>query len=109
MIGILKENMKGLLNGTSNVYFAMKYDLIPMGTHPHEWFMYHGAHFGYRSANALALENWVDVYDGYLGIALTDTYILPMISLIVLTRSMPSCLMVFVGIVVILLNSRRKH
>ena len=74
VIGILKENMKGLLNGTSNVYFAMKYDLIPMGTHPHEWFMYHGAHFGYRSANALALENWVDVYDGYLGIALTDTY-----------------------------------
>ena len=74
MIGILKENMKGLLNGTSNVYFAMKYDLIPMGTHPHEWFMYHGAHFGYRAANALALENWVDVYDGYLGIALTDTY-----------------------------------
>ena len=74
VIGILKENMKGLLNGTSNVYFAMKYDLIPMGTHPHEWFMYHGAHFGYRSANALALENWVDVYDGYLGIALADTY-----------------------------------
>ena len=74
VIGILKENMKGLLNGTSNVYFAMKYDLIPMGTHPHEWFMYRGAHFGYRSANALALENWVDVYDGYLGIALTDTY-----------------------------------
>lgn len=109
VIGILKENMKGLLNGTSNVYFAMKYDLIPMGTHPHEWFMYHGAHFGYRSANALALENWVDVYDGYLGYSLDRTRILPIISLIVLTRSMPSCLMVYVGIVVILLNSRRKH
>ena len=26
------------------------------------------------SANALALANWVDVYDGHLGIALTDTY-----------------------------------
>lgn len=74
VIGILKENMKGLLNGTSNVYFAMKYNLIPMGTHPHEWFMYHGAHFGYRSANAMGLQHWVDVYDGYLGIALTDTY-----------------------------------
>ena len=45
-----------------------------MGTHPHEWFMYHGAHYGYRAANELALANWVDVYDGYLGIALTDTY-----------------------------------
>lgn len=74
VIGILKENMKELLNGTSNVYFAMKYNLTPMGTHPHEWFMYHGAHFGYRSANAMALANWVDVYDGYLGIALSDTY-----------------------------------
>ncbi len=74
VIGILRENMKGLLNGTSNVYFAMKYNLTPMGTHPHEWFMYHGAHFGYRSANAMALANWVDVYDGYLGIALSDTY-----------------------------------
>lgn len=74
VIGILKENMKELLNGTSNVYFAMKYNLTPMGTHPHEWFMYHGAHFGYRSANAMALANWVDVYDGSLGIALSDTY-----------------------------------
>ena len=74
VIGVLKNNMSGLLNGTSNVYFAMKHDLIPMGTHPHEWFMYHGAHYGYRVANAQAMENWVNVYDGYLGIALTDTY-----------------------------------
>lgn len=74
VIGVLKNNMSGLLNGTSNVYLAMKHDLIPMGTHPHEWFMYHGAHYGYRVANAQAMENWVNVYDGYLGIALTDTY-----------------------------------
>lgn len=74
VIEILKENMAGYFNGTSNVYFAMKYNLIPMGTHPHEWFMYHAAHYGYRSANAMGLANWVDVYDGYLGIALTDTY-----------------------------------
>lgn len=74
VMGVLREQMGHFLNGTSNVYMAMKYDLIPMGTHPHEWFMYHGAHYGYRAANAQALENWVDVYDGYLGIALTDTY-----------------------------------
>lgn len=74
VVRILKENMKGLLNGTSNIYFAMKYNLIPMGTHPHEWFMYHGAHYGYRIANEQGMENWVKVYDGYLGIALTDTY-----------------------------------
>ena len=74
IVGILKQYMPKYLNGTSNVYLAMKHDLTPIGTHPHEWFMYHGAHFGYRVANAMGLENWVDVYQGSLGIALTDTY-----------------------------------
>lgn len=60
--------------GTSNCYLAMLYGMKPMGTHPHEWFMFHGAQFGYKHANYLALENWVKVYDGDLGIALTDTY-----------------------------------
>lgn len=60
--------------GTSNLHFSMKYGLKPMGTHPHEWFMFHGAEFGYKKANYLALENWVNVYDGDLGIALSDTY-----------------------------------
>lgn len=60
--------------GTSNCYLAMLYGMKPMGTHPHEWFMFHGAQFGYKHANYLALENWVNVYDGDLGIALTDTY-----------------------------------
>lgn len=45
-----------------------------MGTHPHEWFMFHGAQFGYKHANYMALENWVNVYDGDLGTALADTY-----------------------------------
>lgn len=60
--------------GTSNCYFAMKYEMKMMGTHPHEWFMFHGAQFGYKHANYMALENWVNVYDGDLGIALSDTY-----------------------------------
>ena len=60
--------------GTSNCYFAMKYGMKPMGTHPHEWFMFHGAQFGYKHANYMALENWVNVYDGDLGTALADTY-----------------------------------
>lgn len=69
----LKENAKTCV-GTSNVHFAMKYDMKPIGTHPHEWFMFHGAQYGYKAANYVALENWVDIYDGDLGIALSDTY-----------------------------------
>ena len=60
--------------GTSNCYLAMKYEMPMMGTHPHEWFMFHGAMYGYKQANYMALENWVNVYDGDLGIALSDTY-----------------------------------
>lgn len=74
VIKTLKEHSGECFNGTSNVYLAMKHDLLPLGTHPHEWFMFHGAEFGYRSANEKALDGWVDVYKGYLGTALTDTY-----------------------------------
>ena len=73
IIGYLKDNEKTCV-GTSNVHFAMKYNMRPCGTHPHEWFMFHGAQFGYKNANYFALENWVNVYDGDLGIALSDTY-----------------------------------
>ncbi|HEX2919900.1 MAG TPA: nicotinate phosphoribosyltransferase [Bacteroidales bacterium] len=60
--------------GTSNVFLAMKNNIFPHGTHPHEWFMFHGAEYGYRYANTKALNAWVDVYKGYLGTALSDTY-----------------------------------
>jgi nicotinate phosphoribosyltransferase len=52
----------------------MKHNLTPIGTHPHEWFMFHASRYGYRSANARALDAWVDVYKGDLGIALSDTF-----------------------------------
>jgi len=74
VIEILRDQPGSCMNGTSNVYLAMKHSLTPIGTYPHEWFMYHGAHYGYRIANELSLQNWVDVYHGSLGIALTDTY-----------------------------------
>jgi len=70
----LKKYSGDYFKGTSNVYLAMKHNTTPIGTLPHEWFMYHGALFGYRSANIKALEAWVDVFQGSLGIALTDTY-----------------------------------
>jgi len=74
VVGILKENAPRCMKGTSNVFLAMKYNITPIGTHPHEWFMYHAAHFGYKMANKVGLDAWADVYGGHLGIALTDTY-----------------------------------
>lgn len=73
VVEYLKEHAR-YCTGTSNCYLAMRYDMRPMGTHPHEWFMFHGAQFGYKHANYMALENWVNVYDGDLGTALSDTY-----------------------------------
>ena len=60
--------------GTSNVHFAMKYQVKPIGTHAHEWFMFHAAEYGFKMSNAMSLEHWVDVYRGDLGVALSDTY-----------------------------------
>ncbi len=60
--------------GTSNVHLAMASKTRPIGTHAHEWFMFHGAKFGFTMANALSLEHWTDVYRGDLGVALSDTY-----------------------------------
>lgn len=60
--------------GTSNVYLAMKNNIKPIGTHAHEWFMFHAAEYGFKMANSLSLEHWVDVYRGDLGVALSDTY-----------------------------------
>jgi nicotinate phosphoribosyltransferase len=60
--------------GTSNVFLAYKHDLTPIGTHAHEWFMFHAAKYGYKIANHLSMENWTDVYRGELGIALSDTF-----------------------------------
>ena len=74
VVKIFKDHSGDCFTGSSNVYMAMKHELVPIGTHPHEWFMFHGAKYGYRVANEKALDAWVDVYQGSLGTALTDTY-----------------------------------
>ena len=71
---LLKEHVAGHLFGTSNVYYAYKHGLRVSGTHPHEWIQFHGAMFGYKMANYMAMEDWINVYDGDLGTVLTDTY-----------------------------------
>ena len=74
VISVLANKGWNVCNGTSNVHFAMKYNMKVMGTHPHEWFMFHGAQFGYKHANYLGMDAWANTYQGDLGIALTDTY-----------------------------------
>ena len=71
---LLKEHAAGYLFGTSNVYYAYKHGLRVSGTHPHQWIQFHGAMFGYKMANYMAMEDWINVYDGDLGTVLTDTY-----------------------------------
>lgn len=71
---LLKEHGGESLFGTSNMYYAMKHGLRVTGTHPHEWVQFHGAIYGYKMANYMSMEHWIDVYDGDLGTVLTDTY-----------------------------------
>jgi len=71
MTGRIKNS---LFVGTSNTQLAYEFGIKPIGTHAHEWFMFHAAKYGYKLANQLAMENWTDVYRGDLGIALADTF-----------------------------------
>lgn len=72
--GLLKRHAGDSLYGTSNVYMAFKHNLKVSGTHPHEWVQFHGSIYGYKMANYMSMENWINVYDGDLGTVLTDTY-----------------------------------
>ncbi len=74
IVQTLKSYGGNALIGTSNVLLAKKHDLTPIGTHAHEWFMFHAAKYGFKMANKLALENWIHSYRGDLGIALSDTF-----------------------------------
>ncbi len=60
--------------GTSNVHFARKYGMRPIGTMAHEWIMAYAGLVGVRQANGAALRAWRDVYGDKLNTALTDTY-----------------------------------
>ena len=73
VVAALKKYGKTFV-GTSNVHLAMVNETKPIGTHAHEWFMFHAAKYGFKMANTMALEHWVDVYRGDLGIALSDTF-----------------------------------
>jgi nicotinate phosphoribosyltransferase len=65
----------GQLAGTSNVLFAMKLGLTPLGTMAHEYLQAAQA-LGprLRDSQTFAFESWAHEYRGDLGIALSDVY-----------------------------------
>jgi len=70
----LSKNTENLA-GTSNVYLAKKYGLLPIGTYAHEYVqMFQGiAKIPLAYTNYYAMKDWYAEYDGDNGTALTDT------------------------------------
>lgn len=65
---------KGRFIGTSNIYLAMKYDLIPVGTMAHEFVCAIGGMYGPQMANHIAMNSWRNTFRGALGTYLYDSY-----------------------------------
>lgn len=64
----------GKFVGTSNVYLAMKHDVLPVGTMAHEFVCAIGGMYGPQMANHIAMNNWRSTFRGALGTYLYDTF-----------------------------------
>ena len=75
LIARLHTGVAGQFAGTSNVLFAMKLGLTPLGTMAHEYLQACQA-LGprLRDSQVFAFESWAKEYRGDLGIALSDVY-----------------------------------
>ena len=75
LVGRLGTGVQGQLAGTSNVLFAMKLGLTPLGTMAHEYLQACQA-LGprLRDSQVFGFESWAREYRGDLGIALSDVY-----------------------------------
>ena len=74
VLRILQQEIPQYLSGTSNLDYARRLELMPIGTMAHEWFQCWQAVTRLSDAQKAALEGWVLEYRGRLGIALTDCY-----------------------------------
>lgn len=68
------NNWKGQFVGTSNVYLAMKHDLLPVGTMAHEFVCAIGGMYGPQMANHIAMNSWRNTFRGALGTYLYDSF-----------------------------------
>jgi len=73
MLQYLSKELPDCLTGTSNYHLAKELGLTPIGTVAHEWFMGHQALVNVRDSQKVALQRWQEMFNGALGIALTDT------------------------------------
>ena len=64
----------GKFVGTSNVYLAMKYDVLPVGTMAHEFVCAIGGMYGPQMANHIAMNSWRNTFRGALGTYLYDSF-----------------------------------
>lgn len=64
----------GRFVGTSNVYLAMKHDLLPVGTMAHEFVCAIGGMYGPQMANHMAMNAWRNTFRGALGTYLYDSF-----------------------------------
>lgn len=73
MLPLLREGWGERFVGTSNVYFARRYGMTPLGTMAHEYLQaFQALGPRLRDSQVAALESWAREYRGDLGIALSD-------------------------------------
>ena len=60
--------------GSSNIRLSRLNDMTPKGTYPHEWVQAVSAMESLRYANRFSMKIWQEIFGGWLGTALPDTF-----------------------------------
>lgn len=69
-----EKDYPGKIVGTSNVWFAKEFGLVPIGTMSHQICSFEECVSGIFECNYQVMKKWSDVYDGDLGIFLPDCF-----------------------------------